>query len=260
MIVLLHRLGLIGDVHAEHERLADSLAFLSSQNVDAVLCTGDLADGRGCLEQTCRLLGDASAHVVRGNHDRWLLNQQTRHVPNAHLVANLSAETLAYLASLPQIIKLPTPRGTLILCHGILEDDMAKVWPGSEHSESKRSESLDALLNGRQGGPRYLVNGHMHYRTLIDFPSLQLINAGTLRGHSPGVVILDIPAETLSGFDYVGNEELVLGRTLTLADGHGRRVWESTAAFDGVWDPMTLQKRRPNQGSAESARYPRQTG
>ena len=36
------RIGIIGDVHAEHLRLSAALEYLGESEVDAVLCTGDL--------------------------------------------------------------------------------------------------------------------------------------------------------------------------------------------------------------------------
>ena len=41
--------------------------------VDQIVCTGDLPDGTGDLEESCRLL-QKNVLTVRGNHDRWLLD------------------------------------------------------------------------------------------------------------------------------------------------------------------------------------------
>ncbi|RZO29019.1 MAG: metallophosphoesterase, partial [SAR116 cluster bacterium] len=46
----MERIGIIGDVHAEHRRLETALRVLKDEQVDVVLCTGDLADGRGDLD------------------------------------------------------------------------------------------------------------------------------------------------------------------------------------------------------------------
>ena len=52
----MNRIGIIGDVHAEHSRLAAALEFLLNQRVDALICTGDLPDGVGDLGACCDLL------------------------------------------------------------------------------------------------------------------------------------------------------------------------------------------------------------
>ena len=67
------KLGLIGDVHAEDDALAQALAHFREERVDHVLCVGDIADGQGDLERCVALLEEVKALTVRGNHDRWLL-------------------------------------------------------------------------------------------------------------------------------------------------------------------------------------------
>lgn len=54
------RLGLIGDVHAEDERLAAALEVFAAERVDRALCTGDVVDGHGDIDRTCALLASAA--------------------------------------------------------------------------------------------------------------------------------------------------------------------------------------------------------
>ena len=65
----LRRVGVIGDVHAEHERLAAALEWMHGQRLDAVICTGDVADGPGCVDACCRLLREADVATVRGIYE-----------------------------------------------------------------------------------------------------------------------------------------------------------------------------------------------
>ena len=94
---VVQRLGIIGDVHAEGVRLAQALAYLDSAQVDLTICTGDIVDGLGCPERSLRLLQQHQVKTVRGNHDRWLLEDRVRHVPNAHRRQNLAADSTIYL-------------------------------------------------------------------------------------------------------------------------------------------------------------------
>lgn len=234
----LRRLGLIGDVHGEHDRLADALDWFAGQDVDAVVCTGDVADGSGCINLCCRLLEQAGVITVAGNHDRWLLQDRVRHVPDAHRLADLDDAGRELLENLPQVVSLRTVAGELILCHGVLDNDLAKVWPGTERSPIERSAEMDGLLAA--GSHRFLVNGHMHYRVLIDFQHLLMVNAGTLRGRFSGVSLVDFEGGWVSAHEPAGN-----GRTRRVAE-HGlrdraeRRVWRDTQEFDGTWQPVTL--------------------
>ena len=232
------RVGLIGDVHAEHRRLESALEFLHGANVDAIWCTGDLADGAGDLDACCELLAGANATVVAGNHDRWLLSNRMRAVPQAHALDAVRAASRDYLETLAQTRTLETVAGSVLLCHGVAGNDLRKVWPGSARMPIERSCELDALIEANR--VRYLVNGHLHYRIIVNFDGLTLLNAGTLRGdHRPGVSIVDFASAEVSAFEF---GECGLQRVAERAMGpvEGRRVWRDTQEFDGHWTPVTL--------------------
>ena len=232
------RLGIIGDLHGEHARLELALNWFAGQQIDALVCTGDIADGRGCINLSCELLREADVHTVAGNHDRWLLTDKARHVNDAHRREELSEENLDYLSGLPRQRQLDTSRGPVLLCHGVADNDLAKVWPGRKPEEVERSAELDAVLD--DGHYRYLINGHMHFRVLIDFVGLTLLNAGTLRGDHAGVSVVDFEADSISAyaaFDAQPPERLI---EKTLAPCERRRVWRNTQEFDGTWTPVTL--------------------
>lgn len=232
----LTRLGVLGDVHAEHERLAAALDWFAGQRLDAVLCTGDLADGPGCINRCCELLREAGVLTVAGNHDRWLLDDKVRHLPGAHRREELTDDNRAYLADLPRTVELETAAGRLMLCHGVGEHDMAKVWPGTRGADSiRRSAALDGLLHA--GAHRFMVHGHLHYRVLIDFENLLLLNAGTLKGDQAGVGVMDFGERRLQAFTFDGDRPRHSAEH-ALDPGSARRVWRDTGDFDGCWDPV----------------------
>ncbi len=233
------RIGLIGDIHAEHRRLDAALAFLHGQSVTSILSTGDIADGDGCVDTCCRLLADASVVAVAGNHDRWLLADRLRDIPGAHRAGDLAQSSRDYLAALPATHTFDTPFGETLLCHGVLENDLRKVWPGSPRMPVERSPELDRLIG--TGQTRLVINGHLHYRVVVNFEGLTMLNAGTLRGdHRPGVTILDLAKAEASAFEF--DAALALHRVAEASlQGDGeRRVWRDTQEFDGRWSPVTL--------------------
>ena len=238
------KVGIVGDVHAEDERLGLALSWLEKQGVDTIICTGDVADGRGDINATCALLADNNVQTVAGNHDRWLLTEKARHVENAHLRSAVSDFSLNYLQSLRQTLSVQTLMGELLLCHGMIDDDLAKVWPGTATTEAKRSEPLDELLSLPSSTPRFVVNGHMHFRTLIDFKNCQLINGGTLKGPYPGVTIIDLGAQELCGFDFFPDTGFLSTQCYSLSDVQARRVWSDTQEFDCNWAPVILHRPR----------------
>ena len=235
----MRRIGVIGDVHARHRRLGEALDWLSGQSLDVLLCTGDLADGEGCIDSSVELLRQAGVRCVAGNHDRWLLTDRVRHVAKAHHRSEVNESTLDYLGSLPKTLEIDTLLGPLLLCHGVAEDDLGKVWPGTARSPIERNTDIDALIAQRHH--RFMINGHLHYRVLIDFEHLLLMNAGTLDGQRAGVSIIDFEAQSISAheLDAVGTGAPVRVAEHPIA-GHSRQTWKDSQAFDGQWQPVTL--------------------
>jgi predicted phosphodiesterase len=230
-------LGVIGDVHAEDDRLNLAIEHLTALAPDAIVCTGDIVDGGGCPNEVVRLLDSANIHTVRGNHDRWVLQDKARHVPDAHVLEDLSSYSRSYLGSLPVQLSLPTIHGKLLLCHGVADNDLKKIWPGTERMEIERSQQLDEII--ASGEYRYIINGHMHFRTLIHFESLTLINAGTLKGeHWPGFAIIDFEQHKITAFEFRENG-VSHAKTQSLVDER-HVTWRNTQAFSGDWDPVRL--------------------
>ncbi|MDA0979126.1 MAG: metallophosphoesterase family protein [Proteobacteria bacterium] len=231
------RLGVIGDVHAEHNRLELALDKLAMLGAEDIICTGDIVDGSGCPNASIALLIRDDVKTVRGNHDRWILENKARHIPDAHHLEGLTKQSREYLENLPVQISLDTADGTLLLCHGIADDDLRKVWPGTERMGVERSKALDGII--RSGDISYVVNGHMHFRTMIHFHSLLLINAGTLRGeHWPGFSLVDFDAQRITAYEFAGEEVRVAKESPLRHENHV--VFRDTQAFNGAWDPVRL--------------------
>lgn len=63
------KLGLISDIHENVPALAAALRECRRSHVDQVVVLGDLFEHGHQIEETCRLLAEASAVGVWGNHD-----------------------------------------------------------------------------------------------------------------------------------------------------------------------------------------------
>ncbi len=213
--------------------------WFQRRGIETVLCTGDVADGGGDIERCCELLREAGVFTVRGNHDRWLLDDRVRGVPDAHRLSSLGESSRSYLSSLPKSIEFDTAQGPLMLCHGVAHNDLRKVWPGTERMGPERSHELDRILQTDRF--RFVINGHSHYRVLVDFPRLLLVNAGTLVGrHRPGISTIDFETGVVSAYEFQvdGVSDVVAEHPLT--PGADRRIWEDTQAFDGSWRAVAL--------------------
>src|SRR5262245_39177137 len=115
------RAGILGDIHAEDQRLASALSYLTPMELDGIVCVGDIVDGRGDADRCCSLLMNHGVHCVRGNHDRlWSLGTPMGFDDDTPLDA-LSPEAVRWLASVPACRTFETPLGHLLLCHGLGE-------------------------------------------------------------------------------------------------------------------------------------------
>jgi len=175
---VIRRVGLIGDLHAEDEALAFALAELEALGAETLLQVGDIADGPGDLNRAVALLREHQVLAVRGNHDRWLPSNQLRELPHAHVLASVAPGVLAYLTDLPVTREFRSPRGHVLLCHGLGTNDMAGVKPDHEGYDIVSNSELQQLIMERRY--RFVLNGHTHRAMLRTFGPLSIVNAGTL--------------------------------------------------------------------------------
>jgi predicted phosphodiesterase len=208
------RLGLIGDVHAEDERLRVALSALAAERVDRILCSGDIVDGPGDVDRTCALLKAHQVVTVRGAHDRWIRDDEMRAVPNAHRMTELAPESIELLKSLPSTLRLDVPLGKLLLCHGIGANDMRRLGPDDSGSAISANDDLLKVLFDPTVA--IMVCGHTHVPMVRRFergsgkPALMIVNAGTLaRGDKPGFAVLDTEARRVD-FHQIADDLTVL--------------------------------------------------
>jgi predicted phosphodiesterase len=200
------RLGLIGDVHAEDQKLRVVLDVLRAEAVDRTLCVGDLVDGPGDPNRAIALLGEAGVECVRGNHDRWLLEGSMRDLPDAHHARDLTPESIAALKALPLTRAYDAPVGKLVLCHGVGENDMQELKPDERgYGISSKKELLALLFDVNVA---WMVGGHTHRSMVRPFPRggdkapLVVVNPGTLlTGHDPCFAVMDIARRRVDFYD-----------------------------------------------------------
>lgn len=175
---VIRRVGLIGDLHCEHHALSFVIDELTRLGAETLLQVGDIADGPGDLDATVALLEERRVLAVRGNHDRWLLGNQLRDVPHATALSSVTAETVDYLSRLPVTREFRSPRGNVLVCHGLGKNDLVCVKPDHEGYDITSNEELQRLIWERRY--RFVLNGHSHRAMLRTFGPLSIINAGTL--------------------------------------------------------------------------------
>jgi len=231
------KIGIIGDVHGEDKRLEESLSVLLDKGCQKIVCTGDIVDGVGCPNRSAKLLQENKVITVRGNHDRWIIENKARHIKKAHSLHDLTADTLAFLKKLPTQATINLGETRILVCHGVGDNDLAKIWPGTDRLKALKSELLDKIISSKRYN--YMINGHIHFRTMIHFRKMTLINAGTIAGDFwPGISILDLETNQVHGYHFKDRKlKLRISRNLS---GKNYTIWENTQSFTGNWDPVRL--------------------
>jgi putative phosphoesterase len=102
------RIGLISDVHASPDLLAEALAIFADQNVDDIICAGDIAGYYDSLLPTIKLLQQYGCKTIIGNHDQSWLEQNP---------ATANPEIRRYLQRLPLTLELEIEGKRLFVVH-----------------------------------------------------------------------------------------------------------------------------------------------
>jgi len=196
------RIGLISDVHATSGPLQEALRIFEQEQVEVVLCAGDIAGYGTELETTVALMSQNGCRAIVGNHDLWHLRGQEEE-------NRFSGPVEGYLRSL----------------YGTLELTLEGIKLGMVHASPP-----DSLLNGIRlldehggliGGQviswqdrlstfpcDILVVGHTHQVFAEKLGDVLVINPGsTLFNHT--CAILTLPDMTVQFRALSGQEPLL---------------------------------------------------
>lgn len=146
------KLGLITDIHEQVELLRTALDRFNNERVDQVVVIGDVFMMGKRIEETCRLLAEANAIGVWGNHDYGLCVD-----PDDEIREQYPAAVIEYMTSL-------RPRLDVAGCHfthvepWLNPEDIADLWyfegPPDEHGK------LERIFNSVPN--RIMFAGHFH--------------------------------------------------------------------------------------------------
>ena len=97
------RFAVIADIHGNHLALEAVLADIRAHGIADIVNLGDCFSGPLTAGKTADILLALDAVTVRGNHDRYLIEQapETMHVSDGVAYRDLSAHHLDWLRSLP---------------------------------------------------------------------------------------------------------------------------------------------------------------
>jgi len=185
------RIGLISDVHATPEPVAEALALFESQGVDAIFCLGDIAGYGEDLEDTVALLIDHDCRAILGNHEIWYLEDYAD-----------AADTQAgrWFGSLPRVLQLTIDGKHLYMVHASPPDS---TMDGIRLLDLDGDVIEDARDYWRQRLKGFehdvLLVGHTHQVFCEQIGNTLVINPGSTR-YNHSCAILSLPELELQLF------------------------------------------------------------
>ncbi|GES46513.1 DNA methylase [Rhizobium dioscoreae] len=241
------RFAAIADIHGNHLALEVVLADIRRQGINDIVNLGDCFSGPLTAGRTADLLLELNAPTVRGNHDRYLIEQapETMHVSDRAAHSELTERHLEWLRTLPvSVVHLDE----VYLCHATPAEDnvywLESVSPEG-HVYLKPLEEVEALAAGIDFP--LILCGHSHIPRAVRLSDGRLIvNPGSVgcpaydddlpyyhkveAGHPfASYAILEKIGDTwLPVFRQVAYDHMAMA---TLAAQNGREEWASGLAI-----------------------------
>jgi putative phosphoesterase len=197
------RIGLISDVHSSPVALAEALQIFAGQQVDDIICAGDIAGYYEGLPATIQLLTGSNCKAIVGNHDQSWLEKN----PSAQSDTD-SSEIRNYLQQLPQTLQFSIEGKRLFVVHANP--------PSEQHGgiklrnrygeivEERKTEWLQQLADFEHD---VLIVGHTHQVYAEQLGKVLVINPGSVPfNHSCMILSLpDLRVETYA----LGGREII---------------------------------------------------
>jgi putative phosphoesterase len=196
-VALSTRIGLISDVHATPEPVAEALERFRQQNVDRVFCLGDIAGYGEHLERTVALLVENDCQAIAGNHELWHLE---KHADKEDTPASL------WFRSLPRFIQLTIEGKRLYMVHASPPDSTTDGIRLLDPDGNLIAEEKAHWTERLQAFPHdVLLVGHTHQVFCEQLDNTLVINPGSTRfNHS--CAVLSFPEMKLEIFALSGQQ------------------------------------------------------
>ncbi len=177
------RFAAIADIHGNYLALEAVLADIAAQGIAGIVNLGDCFSGPLEAGRVAERLLSLSIPTVRGNHDRYLIEQQPEemHISDAAAYVQLGAAHLDWLRSLPVDLIY---RDEVYLCHATPEDDNL-YWLDMAVADGsvvlRPQAEIEALAEGIKSP--LILCGHTHIPRMAALSDGRLVvNPGSVGG------------------------------------------------------------------------------
>lgn len=191
------KIGIISDIHAYIEPLKRAISLFNSQEVDQIICAGDLVDGGWDEDEVIDTIRSYNIISVRGNHDREAFANQIEPDGNEWDDNALSNYKIQYLNTLSQSHQFNWEGIQVDLTHGAPWSDTYHVFPNTSSDTCKRI--LDTTKSD------IVILGHTRVPMRLKINEKWIFNSGSLAGNRENLQrtcgILTLPQIKFELFD-----------------------------------------------------------
>jgi len=177
------RIAIIADIHGNLVSFEAVLADIEREQVDQIVCLGDLATIGPQPNAVIARMKDLGYRCAIGNHESWLLDlnqlNKLKGAPEWFVesirwcATQLSGDDFEFFRSFPPTIKLALDKEISLLgFHGSPNSDVDSIYPMTP------PEELEELLAGHTC--RVLAGAHTHAQMLRQHKGMLIINPGSV--------------------------------------------------------------------------------
>ena len=193
------RIGLVSDVHSSPGPLGQALDIFRNENVDEIICAGDIAGYYDTLAPTIDLLMQSNCKAIVGNHDQSYLEKAP---------AEAESSIRAYLQKLPQTLALEIEQKRIYVVHANPPSEQhggIKLLDQQGEIRQDRCDEWTSTLKELEQD--VLIVGHTHQVYAEQLGKVLVINPGsTVFNHS--CMILSLPDLSVQTFA-LGDHEII---------------------------------------------------
>ncbi|GAB4527327.1 MAG: metallophosphoesterase family protein [Roseibium sp.] len=175
------KIAVLSDIHGNLLALEAVLADLKLEAPDMVVNLGDCVSGPLWPEETAAILRETGWPTVRGNHDRFLIEDPDEKLgpTDAFARERLSSESLDWLETTQPVIRLSDG---IFLCHGTPDNDDRYLTEKVEGPKGHLPDEATLLSELKGENAPIVCCGHTHIPRLIRLQETGqiLLNPGSI--------------------------------------------------------------------------------
>ncbi len=172
------RLGLVSDIHANRPALETVLDALDDEDIDRLLCAGDIVGYYTWPNEVIDLLRERDVTVVKGNHDAGIEEPPMRFNSVARQALDWTQDELTdqnkeFLAGLPETVRTDIDGRDIYMVHGSPRRPMEEYINGSSIGKAFVESCFEEP-------PDICIMGHTHHPYSHDVGGTLFINPGSV--------------------------------------------------------------------------------